>query len=211
MYNSADEIPSCILKKLSYDLILPLSIIFNKSIEIDSCPIKWKYSFITPILKKSDPSRKENDIPISITSIIYRVFEQLITKHITLFLLKNSLLSKHQFGFISGKSLELQLLACVNKWTSAINDNKYIDMVYFNFKKSFDKVSHIKILIKLKDIGITGNILKWIECFLTNRKQSVKINHSYSKFKNVLSDVPQGSVIGPLLFMFINDITNLFT
>ena len=101
---------------------------------------------------------------------------------------------------MSGKSVELQLLACLNKWTSAINDNKYIDIyhtniVYFDFKKAFDKVSHIKLLIKLKDIGIAGNILKWIECFLTNRKQSVKVNHSYSKFKNILSGVPQGSVL----------------
>ena len=113
---------------------MPLSIIFNylfQSIEIGSCPIKWKYSFITPIFKKSDPSRKENYRPISITSTISRVFKLLITKHITLFLLKNSLLSKHQFGFMSGKSVELQLLACLNKWTSAINDNKYIDIVYF--------------------------------------------------------------------------------
>ena len=160
-----DEIPSYILQKFSYDLALPLSIIFNKSIENGLCPIKWKYSFITPIFKKGDPSRRENYRPISITSIISRVFERLITKHIKLFLLKNSLLSKHQFGFMSGKSVELQLLACLNKWTSAINDNKYIDIVYFDFKKAFDKVSHIKLLIKLKDIGIAGNILKWIEVF----------------------------------------------
>ena len=77
--------------------------------------IHWKYSFIIPIFKKGDPSRKYNYRPISITSIISRVFERLITKHITLFLLKNLLLSKHQFGFISGKSVELQLLACLNK------------------------------------------------------------------------------------------------
>ena len=93
-------------------------------------------------------------ITISITSIISRVFERLITKHITLFLLKNSLLSKHQFGFMSGKSVELQLLACLNKYTSAINDNKYIDIVYFDLKKAFYKVSNIKLLIKLKDIFI---------------------------------------------------------
>ena len=141
-----DEIQSYILRKFSYDLSLPLSIIFNKYIENGSCPI-WKYSFITPIFKKGDPSRRENYRPISITSIISRVFERLITKHIKLFLLKNSLLSKHQFGFMSGKSVELQLLASLNKWTSAINDNKYIDIVYFDFKKAFDKVSHIKLLI----------------------------------------------------------------
>ena len=128
------------------------------------------YSFITPIFKKVDTSRKENYRPIYITSIISRVFE-----HIQLFIHKNSFLSKHKFGFMSRKSVELQLLACLNNWTSAINDKKYIYIVYFDFKKAFDKVSQINFLIKLKDIGITSNILNWIECFLNNRKQSVKI------------------------------------
>ena len=83
--NNTDEIPSYILQKFSYDLSLPLSIIFNKSIENGSCPIKWKYSFIIPIFKKGDPSKRENYRPISITSIISRVFERLITKQINYF------------------------------------------------------------------------------------------------------------------------------
>ena len=100
----------------------------------------------------------------------------------------------------------------MNIWTSAINDNKFIDIIYFDFKKAFDKVSHRKILVKIKDNGISGNIYNWIESFLTNRKQSVKINYTYSKFKNILSGVPQSSVIGPIIFIiFINDLTNLFT
>ena len=141
-----------------------------------------------------------------------RVFEKMLTNSITSFLLTNSLLSPSQFSFTSGKSVELQLLYCLNTWTSAINDNKFIDIIYFDFKKAFDKVSHRKLLFKIKDIGISRNIYNWIESFLINRKQSVKINYTYSKFKNILSGVPQGSVIGPILFIiFINDLTNLFT
>ena len=100
----------------------------------------------------------------------------------------------------------------MNTWKSAINDNKFIDIIYFDFKKAFDKVSHRKLLFKIKDIGISDNIYNWIESFLTNRKQSVKINYTYSKFKNILSGVPHGSVIEPILFIIIiNDLTNLFT
>ena len=99
-------------------------------------------------------------------------------------------------------SVELLLLSCLKTWTSAINDNKFIDIIYFDFKKAFDKVSHRKILVKMKDIGISGNIYKWIESFLTNRKQPVNINYTYSKFINILSGVPQGSVCVPILFIF---------
>ena len=118
----------------------------------------WKYSFITPILKNGDPSIKENYLPISITCIMSRVFEKILTNSITSFLFTNSLLSPSQFGFTSGKSVELQLLSCLNTWTSAINDNKFIDIIYFDFKKAFDKVSDRKLLVKIKDIGISGNI-----------------------------------------------------
>ena len=99
-----------------------------------------------------------------------RVFEKILTNSITSFLLTNSLLSPSQFGFTSGKSVELQLLSCLHTWTSEINDNKFIDIIYFDFKKAFDKVSHRKLLVKIKDIGISGNIYNWIESFLTNRR-----------------------------------------
>ena len=119
---------------------------------------------------------------------------------------------KKVFTRLTWVQIELQLLSCLKTRTSAINDNKFIDIIYFDFKKAFDKVSNRKLLVKIKDIGISGNIYNWIESFLTNRKQSVKINYTYSKFKNILSGVPKGSVIGPIIFIiFINNLTNLFT
>jgi retron-type reverse transcriptase len=168
-----------------------------------------------PILKigKKTKSDVESYRPISLACMPCRVMEKLIHLKLSSFLSSNNIISKAQHGFQSGKSTETQLLASLNIWTKGLNEKIKgelgfnVDVVYLDFKKAFDSVSHVKLLSVLEKMGISGQLLLWIKDFLSNRTQSVKINDSLSVEKPVLSGVPQGSLIGPILFnAYINDL-----
>ena len=125
-------------------------------------------------------------------------------------MLDNNLICDTQFGFVEKRSTSLQLLNVLSNWSDAFEEKHHIDCIYLDFRKAFDTVPHERLLSKLKYYGIGTSLIKWIKNFLTNRKQSVEINGKMSDWKPVLSGIPQGSVLGPFLFLlYINDMPSL--
>jgi len=135
--------------------------------------------------------------------------ESVINKFLVDFLTANKLLSDKQFGFQKQKSCALQLIKCTNRWIDLLDNKKPVDVVYVDFQKAFDTVAHSKLILKLKPIIPNRFLLTWIESFLSGRTQTVILNNSVSTTVNVTSGVPQGSVLGPTLFLlYINDIVD---
>ena len=169
-------------------------------------PLEWKEANIIPLFKKGSRNKSVNYRPVSLTSAICKLLETIIRDHMMDFVIKHQLINPSQHGFLKARSC-LTNFVVVEEITKWVDDGSPVDVIYLDFQKAFDKVPHQRLILKLKSHGMGNSIVNWIEQGLTDRRQRVVVDGEVSSWKSVLSGVPQGSVLGHILFLvYSNDL-----
>lgn len=205
-----DNIPARLLKETAPVISESLCTLFNRSLAEGAFPEDWKTANIFPVHKKGKRDYAENYRPISLLPIVSKVLERCVFYNIKNHL--NTAFKNSQHGFIRGRSCVTNLLEVLDHIGSVLDDGGQIDTVYLDMSKAFDKVSHINLLHKLQTAGFGGSLLQWFVSYLTNRHQCVTVHGSASDSLPVTSGVPQGSILGPVLFcLYVNDLPDSIT
>ena len=202
-----DGINSILLKGIQFSVCSPLSIIINKSIETGWVPTELKIAKVVPIYKAKDKKLFSNYRPVSILPTISKIFEKIMHKRLYHFLMANDIFYKSQYGFRPNHSTINAVTELCSNIINGFENRKCTLAVFLDLSKAFDTIDHNTLLIKLNHYGVRGVALEWFRNYLCDRQQYVEIKNKRSNYDNMLCGVPQGSVLGPLLFIiYSNDL-----
>ena len=203
----SDDINNRILRELAHELSFPICSLLNHSLQLGIFPDIWKDALVCPIFKGGDAASVSNYRPISLLSCLEKVPERVVFKHLYNHFRDNNILSPLQSGFIPGDSTTNQLTFLYNTFCQALDMGKEVRVVFCDVSKAFDRVWHKGLLCKLKAAGVSGSLLSWFNSYLSERRQRVILPGTQSEWNYTHAGVPQGSILGPLLFLlYINDI-----
>ncbi len=185
----------------------PLSYIFNLTFISGNIPDNLKTALITPVFKANENNEFKNYRPISVLTCFSKLLEKLMYKRLIKFIEKNRMLTHHQYGFRENRSTELAIIELTSELTKAIDNGEFTIGIFLDLSKAFDTINHRILIQKLEHYDIRGVAQLWFQNYLTNRKQIVKYNQVRSKEMLIQTGVPQGSILGPILFLlYMNDI-----
>ena len=200
-----DEIPARILKETATTIAPSLCKLFNRSLGEGYIPSEWKMANVVPVYKKDEKDHVENYRPISLLCIISKVLERCVLNRVNVRL--QDLIADCQHGFRSGRSCVTNLLETLDYIGAILDRAGQVDCVHLDMSKAFDKVRHDLLMEKLRDAGFGGNLLTWFRAYLYDRRQRVTVLGATSRDLPVTSGVPQGSILGPALFLlYVNNL-----